>query len=121
MKIIIWCGKFEKSYFSLCSEIHLATHKFTKFGNTAELIFSLVIERISALHKKCPYSEFFWFVCSRIWTEYGYLLRKSLYLVRMRENTDQKNSKYGHLLNIARNCIKSVSEGKQLLMYMISE
>ena len=66
MKKIIWCGKFEKSYFSLCSEIHLATHEFTKFGNTAELIFSLVIESISALHKKCPYSEFFWSVCSRI-------------------------------------------------------
>ena len=24
-----------------------------------------------ALHEKCPYSEFFWSVFSRIWTEYG--------------------------------------------------
>ena len=42
---------------------------------------------------KCPYSEFFWFVFSRIWTE---ILRFSPYSVRMRENTDQKNSEYGH-------------------------
>ena len=112
---------WKELHFLLCSEIHLATHEFTKFRNTAEPIFSLVIESISALHKQCPYSEFFWSVCSGIWTEYGYLLRKSLHLVRMRENTDQKNSKYGHFLNIARDCITSVSEEKQLLMYMITE
>ena len=49
-----------------------------------------------ALRKKCPYSEFFWSAFSRIPTEYGELLRKSPYSVRMRENTDQKNSEYGH-------------------------
>ena len=37
------------------------------------------------LHEKCPYSEFFLF---RIFP----LFRISPYLVRMRENTDQKNS-----------------------------
>ena len=25
----------------------------------------------STLRKKCPYSEYFWFLISRIWTEYG--------------------------------------------------
>ena len=34
--------------------------------------------------------SFFWSVFSRIWTEYGGLLRKSPYTVQMRENTDQK-------------------------------
>ena len=35
---------------------------------------------------KCPFSELFWSVFSRIWT------------VRMRENTQQDNSEYGHFL-----------------------
>ena len=34
--------------------------------------------------------SFFWSVFSRIWTEYGDLLRKSPHSVQMRENTDQK-------------------------------
>ena len=46
--------------------------------------------------KKCPYSEFFWSVFFRIYTEYEDLLFKYPYSVRMRENTDQKNSQYGH-------------------------
>ena len=48
------------------------------------------------LRKKRTYSEFFWSVFRRIWTEYLDLL-KSPYSVRMRENTDQKNSEFGHL------------------------
>ena len=35
---------------------------------------------------------------SRIRTGYGNLLRKCSYSVRMRENTDQKNSEYKHFL-----------------------
>ena len=42
----------------------------------------------STLREKCPYSELFWSVSSRIWT----------YSVRVRENTDQNNSEYGHHL-----------------------
>ena len=42
------------------------------------------------LHKKCPYLEVFWYVFSRIRTEYGDLLYKSPYSVRMRESTDQE-------------------------------
>ena len=41
------------------------------------------------LREKCPYLEFFWTVFSRIWTEYGGIRR---------ENSDQKNSEYGHFL-----------------------
>ena len=44
----------------------------------------------------CPYSELFWSVFSRIWTEYGEILRISPYSVRMRENMDQNNSEYGY-------------------------
>ena len=48
--------------------------------------------------KKCLYSELFWPVFFRIWTEYGDILRISPYSVQMRENTDHNNSKYGHFL-----------------------
>ena len=53
---------------------------------------------ILTLRKKCPYSELFWSVISRIRTEYGEIQSISPYSVRMRENTDQNNSKYGHFL-----------------------
>ena len=56
------------------------------------------------LRKKCPYSELFWSVFSRIPTEYGKILRISPYSVRMRENTDQNNSEYGHFLHSISNC-----------------
>ena len=49
-------------------------------------------------HKKCPYLEFFWSVFSQIRTEYGEIRSISPFSVRMRENTDQKNSEYGHFL-----------------------
>ena len=48
------------------------------------------------LRKKCPYSELFWSVFSRIRTEYGEIPRISPYSVQMRENTDRINSEYRH-------------------------
>ena len=45
---------------------------------------------------KYLYLEFFWFVFSRIRTEYGEIIRISPYSVRLRENTGQTNSEYGH-------------------------
>ena len=48
--------------------------------------------------KKCPYSELFWSVFSRIRTEYGGIRSISRYSVRMRENTDQNNSECEHIL-----------------------
>ena len=50
------------------------------------------------MRKKCPYSELFWSVFSRIRTEYGEMRSISPYSVRMGENTDQNNSEYGHFL-----------------------
>ena len=49
-----------------------------------------------ALRKTYPYLELFWSIFSRIRTEYGEILRFSRYSVRIRENTDKNNSKYGH-------------------------
>ena len=58
----------------------------------------MTVYRRKALRKKCPYLELFLSVFSRIWTEYGEILRISPYSVRMRENTDQNNSEYIHFL-----------------------
>ena len=52
-------------------------------------------ESAASLRKKCPYSRLFWSAFSRIWTEYGEILCIPPYSVRMRENADQNNSKYG--------------------------
>ena len=52
------------------------------------------------LRQKCPYLEFFWSVFSRIRTKYREMRSISSHSVRcsvrMRENTDQKNSEYKH-------------------------
>ena len=56
---------------------------------------------VITLRQKCPYSELFWSVFSRIRTEYGEILRISSYSVRMRENADQNNCKYGYFLRSA--------------------
>ena len=48
------------------------------------IVIDMVTFMGKALSKQCPYDEFFWSVFSRIWTEYGDLLCKSPYSVRMR-------------------------------------
>ena len=52
----------------------------------------------TTLREKCPFSKLFWSAFSRILTEYEEILCISPYSVHMRENADQNNSKYGHLL-----------------------
>ena len=44
-----------------------------------------------SLRKKCPYSEIFWSVFCRIWTEYGGLQKKSPYSLRISGNMDKKS------------------------------
>ena len=51
---------------------------------------SKVIKRLT-LRENSPYSELFWSVFSRIWTEYRQIPRISLYSVQMQENADQNN------------------------------
>ena len=52
-----------------------------------------------SLRENCPYLELFWAVFSYTRTEYGQIRSISPYLVRMRENTDQNYSEYGHFLH----------------------
>ena len=61
------------------------------------------IYKTLTLRERCPYSEFFWSVFSLIRTEYGEILCISPFSVRMPENTDQKNSKYGPFLHSVNN------------------
>ena len=51
-----------------------------------------ILALISHCVKSVQISRIFWFLFSRIRTEYGDFLRKSPYSVRMRENKDEKNS-----------------------------
>ena len=65
---------------------------------------------MSELREKCrPYSEFLWSVFSRIRTEYGETRSISPYSVRMRENTDQKNSEYEHFLRSSNTVYKNLT------------
>ena len=50
------------------------------------------------VRKKRLYLELFCSAFSRIWTEYGEIRSISPYSVRMRENTEQNSSEYGHIL-----------------------
>ena len=53
------------------------------------------------LYEKCLYSEFYCCLFSRIQAEYGDLLCKSSYSVRIWKNADQKNFKYRQFLRIS--------------------
>ena len=93
-------------YQFLCTKMALSIKNFfSKCGHIISLLecftqeFRGIFRTLSKtpFRKKCPYSEFSWFVFSRIRTEYE-ILRISPYSVRMWENKDQKSSEYGHFL-----------------------
>ena len=69
-----------------------------------------------------PYSEFFWPVFSRIWTEYGEIPRVSPYAVRKPKKTGQKNSKYGQFSRVfSKHCVYyvhcSITGAKNQIVY----
>ena len=76
------------------SEIH--KRNFATFSKKWTLCYLYYL--YGPLREKCRYSEFFWSVFSRIRTEYGEMRSISLYLIQMRENRNQNNSRYGHFL-----------------------
>ena len=91
-----------------------------------ETVNELAMEWVSlawiALRQKCQNLELFWSAFSRIRTEYGEILLISSYSVRMRENANQNNSKYGHFLRSDNVCILkytlSVSELNGILCWI---
>ena len=64
-----------------------------KFDGDKDRIFVYI-----TLREKYLYLELLWSVFSGIRTEYEEILHFSPYLVRMRENTGQNNTEYGHFL-----------------------
>ena len=69
--------------------------------NIVAKLSNLDISWSPTLRKKCPYSELFWSVISRLWTEYREIQSISPYSIRMWENTDQNKFEYGHFLRSA--------------------
>ena len=69
-----------------------------KGPNSTEIFLYADWKRRFTLRENSPYSELFWSAFSRIRTEYEEILHISPYSVRMRENADQNNSKYGPFL-----------------------
>ena len=83
------------------SEFMVMNNKFTKRNNKITLLNKKLREiNTEKIHcvKSARDSELLWSTFSRIWLEYGHISCISPYSVRMRENTDQNNSKYGHFL-----------------------
>ena len=54
------------------------------------VVSEIFLSVLRPLCERCLNTEIFWSIFSRIRTEYGDLRSKSPYLVRKRENTDQK-------------------------------
>ena len=86
--------KHIKRQLLLCPEFNLVVYVFNVIGVKLEYIF--FPSYLFTWGEKFPYSKFFWPAYSGIRTEYGEIRCISQYPVRMRENTDQKNSDYGH-------------------------
>ena len=63
------------------------------------VIWAHVGDIYNSLREKCPYSELVWSAFFRIRTEYEEIFRVSPYSVQMRENADQNNSEYRHILH----------------------
>ena len=75
---------------------------FASEKNVWFVLLAKVIHEFPTMPEKCPYSEFFWSVFSPIRTEHGKILSISLHSVRMLENKEQKNSKYGQFSRSAK-------------------
>ena len=74
-----------------CLELKLAQSHVALISPKRQQVLKLMMTC-----KKCPYLKLLWSVFSRIRTEHGEIQSVFPYPVRIRENTDQNNSEYGH-------------------------
>ena len=95
--------RFLSTYVSLETIPHIEL-SLELFGLGVGSVFNMQGSTQISLREKCPYSEFFRSVFSRIRTEYGEIRSVSPYSVQMPEDTDQKNSEYGHFSRTAFGC-----------------
>ena len=89
------------SFIEVKSTIYWKTSRTCKINvttNTSDLSKWLSSRCLAefTLREKCPYSEFFWSVFSRIRAKDKEILRISPHSIQMPQNTDQNNSEYGH-------------------------
>ena len=90
--------------------------KKKKFWNFLWIVFFIW----NTLRKKCLYSEFFWFVFFRIWTEYWQIRNISPYSVWMWENTDKKRTKYRRFLRSDK-CLLLLSVTQMISKLMLND
>ena len=69
---------------------------------------NILVKSVSNTAWKVPVFGVILVLFSRIRAEYGEILRISLYSVRMRENANQNNSEYGHILRSEKNVWKQL-------------
>ena len=66
-------------------------------AQTVHCFDDYIILRPSRLSEKCPDSEFFWFVFSSIWTEYGEIQRYSVQRQKNKHGHFSRSVKTNHL------------------------
>ena len=86
--------------------------RLDSFKIYATVVMKYFVKITQTLQEKFSYLEFFESVFSHVRTEYGEILRTFPCSVQIRENTDQKNSKYGHFtrrekpgVEVAESCV----------------
>ena len=93
--LLLWVFKLGKHKKYLFDWVYLSIYFYDSLREIWRNLLNYTTWKVSVLGD-------FWSLFSHIRTQYGDLLRKSPYSVWMRENTDQKNSEYGHFLRSAR-------------------
>ena len=98
---IIFCLAFFRGYLQTeytCQSLHMKD--FSSHDNLRKSL-KILFQGWWLAATARDMSTVFWFFLVRIlphWTEYGEIIRIFRYPVRMRENGDQNNSKYEHIL-----------------------
>ena len=98
-------------YLTPCKSVSENIKLYENLKLQCYILASLRIDYL-ALCEKYPYLELFWSVFSRIWTEYGEMLRISPYSVRMWENTDQNtpNTNFFHTVLVMKLRLLMINE-----------
>ena len=111
--MIGWSQLLWLQWTSLFSRIHL--HRWKKNRN---IYFTNIFSNVFTAWKVSKYGVFFWPIFSCIRTEYGDLLRKSLYSVWIQKNADQKKLRIWTLFT---QCLFSAFLNRLLLFYLFSK
>ena len=106
---LIWNGRLLKSAASL-KILWLANKPFAPIRGMFQRGKTLFLTNILPCVKSVQIRSFFWSAFSGIRTEYGEIQSIPPYSVRMRENTDRKNSVFGYFSGRVLICSKSTME-----------